>query len=113
MGDSKVKRDSKDPMPTENNSQRVGGGNEAYPAGKEKHNQKKAERVTVASRFDLVKPGPEQPERNSDGNKNPFGINQTGGNIAADQAREDHDQKKAQYIKPASRFPLQMGQETE
>ena len=104
MGDSKVRRDSKDPMPTENNSQRVGGGNEPYPTGKEKHNQKKAERVTVASRFDKDKPGPEQPTRNEDGKRNPFGIEQSGGNIPADQAREDHNQSKAEYVKASSRF---------
>ena len=104
MGDSKVKRDSKDPMPKAQNSARVGGGNMPYPAGAEKHNQKKAERVSVASRFDKDKPGPEQPTRNEDGKRNPFGIEQSGGNIPADQAREDHNQSKAEYVKASSRF---------
>ena len=93
MGDSKVKRDSKDPMPNANNTPRSGGGNEPYPSGAEKHGQKKAERVTVASRFDKDKPGPEQPTR-CGGN----------GNVPVSQAPEDHNQKKAEHVKASQRF---------
>ena len=104
MGDSKVKRDSKDPMPKAENSARVGGGNLPYPAGAEKHAQSKAERVSVASRFDKNKPGPEQPTRNDGGKTTQHGVKQSGGNVAATQAVEDHDQKKAQRVTAAQRF---------
>jgi hypothetical protein len=89
---SKMKRDSKDGMPTERNSARDGGGNDPVKGG-EKLGQKKAERVSVASRFDKNKPGPEQPTR-SGGN----------GNVAATQAVCDHGQKKAEHIKASQRF---------
>jgi hypothetical protein len=85
--------DSKDPAPNASNSQRKGGGNDPAPAGDEKLNQAKAERVSAASRFDLNKPGPEQPTR-------------TGGdgNAPIAQAVEGHNQKKAEYIKASQRF---------
>ena len=81
------KRDSKDPMPTANNTQKQ---NEAgnVPVTGEKHDQAKAEHVSAASRFgnDI---GPEQPTRqNGDGNTSVTG--------------ESHDQAKAEHI-PASR----------
>lgn len=87
------KRDSKDPMPTEKNSDRIGGGNDPAPAGAEKLGQKKAERVSVASRFDSPKPGPEQPTR-------------TGGdgNSPVAQAKESHNQSKAEHVKASQRF---------
>jgi hypothetical protein len=90
---SKMKRDSKDPMPKAENSARIGGGNDPAVAGGEKLGQKKAERVSVASRFDKNKPGPEQPTR-SGGN----------GNVAATQAVCDHGQKKAEHVKASQRF---------
>ena len=90
---SKVTRDSKDPMPTANNTQRKGGGNDPAPAGDEKLGQKKAERVTAAARFDSNKPGPEQPTR-SGGD----------GNVAASQATESHNQRKAERVKASQRF---------
>lgn len=93
MNSKKQVRDSKDPMPTANNSQRKGGGNDPAPAGDEKLNQKKAERVSPASRFDSPKPGPEQPTR-------------TGGdgNSPVAQAMESHGQKKAEYVKASQRY---------
>lgn len=93
MGDSKVRRDSKDPMPTAKNSARVNGGNVPYPAGAEKHGQSKAEKVSPASRFDLDKPGPEQPTR-CNGN----------GNTPVTQAPEDHKQRKAERVTASQRF---------
>lgn len=104
MGDSNVKRDSKDPMPKAQNSARVGGGNVPYPAGAEKHGQAKAERVTPASRFDKDKPGPEQPTRNNDGEKNFHQMKTSGGNVPATQAREDHNQKKSEHITASQRW---------
>ena len=104
MGDSKVKRDSKDPMPKAQNSARVGGGNMPYPAGAEKHGQAKAERVSVVSRFDKDKPGPEQPTRNADGEKNFHQVKTSGGNVPSTQAPEDHNQRKSEYVKASQRF---------
>lgn len=104
MGDSKVKRDSKDGTPTSRNSARVSGGNVPYPAGAEKHGQAKAERVSPASRFDKDKPGPEQPTRNSDGEKNFHQMKTSGGNVASSQAPEDHNQKKAEHVTAAQRY---------
>jgi hypothetical protein len=90
-----TKRDSKDPMPTEKNSQRLGkdgGGN--TPVTGEKHDQKKAERVTVASRFDDLVKGPEQPTRNDNGD----------GNTVPNNCKETHDSKKAERISASKRF---------
>lgn len=89
----KVTRDSKDPMPTEKNSARIGGGNDVAPAGAEKLGQKKAERVTPASRFDSPKPGPEQPTRTAGD-----------GNTPVAQAAESHNQKKSERIPASRRF---------
>jgi hypothetical protein len=89
------KRDSKDPMPNKENSCRTGkdgGGN--TPVTGEKHNQKKAERVTVASRFDDLVKGPEQPTRNDNGD----------GNTPVNNAKETHDSKKAERISASKRF---------
>jgi len=81
------KRDSKDPMPTADNVYRE---NEAgnVPVTGEDHDQKKAEKVSAASRFGSGI-GPDQPTR-QDGD----------GNMPA--TGESHDQSKASAI-PASR----------
>ena len=47
------KRDSKDPMPTADNSQREGGGNMPYPGGSEGHGAGKAEHVKESQRYTL------------------------------------------------------------
>jgi hypothetical protein len=104
MGDSNVKRDSKDPQPTSRNSARVGGGNVPYPAGSEKHGQAKAEHVSVASRFDKNKPGPEQPTRNKGGKTTEHGVPQSGGNVAATNAVEDHNQRKSEHVRASQRY---------
>ena len=90
---AKEKRDSKDPMPTEKNSQRLGkdgGGN--TPVMGEKHDAKKAERVTVASRFDDTFMGDVNAER------------PMGGNTSKDGSGESHDAKKSERIPASSRF---------
>lgn len=90
---AKEKRDAKDPMPTEKNSQRLGkdgGGN--TPVTGEKHDAKKAERVTVASRFDGTFKGDVNAER------------PMGGNTSKDGSGESHDAKKAEKVSAASRF---------
>ena len=100
-----TKRDSKDPMPTKENSCRCGkdgGGN--TPVTGEKHDAKKAERVSVASRFDDLVAGPEQPRRNQGGKTTEHGVKQSGGNVAASQAVETHDSKKAERVSEDSRF---------
>jgi hypothetical protein len=100
-----TKRDSKDPMPTKANSCREGkdgGGN--TPVTGEKHDAKKAERVSVKSRFDDLVAGPEQPTRNDGGKTTEHGVKQSGGNVAATQAKETHDSKKAERISASKRF---------
>jgi hypothetical protein len=95
---------SKDPMPTERNSCRLGkdgGGN--TPVTGEKHDAKKAERVSVASRYDDTAKS-EQPTRNEGGKTTQHGIKQSGGNVAADQCKEMHDGKKAERVAASSRF---------
>jgi hypothetical protein len=87
------KRDSKDAMPTAKNSARIGGGNDPAVPGAEKLGQKKAERVSVASRFDSPKPGPMQPTRTAGDGSTPVG-----------QVVENHNQKKSEYIKASQRF---------
>lgn len=89
-----MKRDNKDPMPMAENSARVGGGNVPYPAGAEKHGQKKGEKITAADRLPLMNPNsPEQPTRCS-GN----------GNTPVSQAPEKKGQKKAEHITASQRF---------
>lgn len=83
-----MKRDNKDPMPMAENSARSGGGNMPYPAGAEKHGQKKGMKVSADSRLPLMNPmSPEQPTRCS-GN----------GNTSVSQAPEKKGQKKASKI---------------
>jgi hypothetical protein len=100
---SKEKRDSKDPQPTADNSQREGGGNEPYPAGDSKHGQKKAEKVKEGDRYTLRTGGETQPTRNT-GGPAINGVQQTGGNVASTQAKEDHNQSKAERISADRRF---------
>ena len=86
-------RDSKDPMPSAENTARVGGGNEPYPAGAEKHNQGKAEKVSDTANRST---GPTanavaQPTRqNGDGNTSVTG--------------ESHNSKKAQRVPASARW---------
>lgn len=90
---AKEKRDSKDPMPSASNSQRAGkdgGGN--TPVTGEKHDAKKAERVTVASRYDGTFKGDVNAER------------PMGGNTSKDGSGESHDAKKSERIPASSRF---------
>jgi hypothetical protein len=90
---AKEKRDSKDPMPTAANTGRDGkdgGGN--TPVTGEKHDSKKAERVTVASRFDGTFKGDVNAER------------PMGGNTSKDGSGESHDAKKSEKIPASSRF---------
>jgi len=99
------KRDSKDPQPNCDNSKRLGkdgGGN--TPVTGEKHDAKKAEKVSVASRFDGTVAGPEQPTRNNGGQTTQHGVKQSGGNVAATQAVETHDSKKAERVSAKDRF---------
>ena len=85
-----AKRDSKDPAPTADHSQRVGGGNEPYVGG-EDHGAKKAEYVREGARFSLRKGGETQPGRqNGDGNCPVTG--------------ETHNSKKAESIPASRRF---------
>ena len=93
MSNSKVRRDSKDPMPTADHSQRVGGGNEPYPKDHEKVGSGTAEHVTAAqnrttgSEAMAVK----QPTRQrGDGNVPVVG--------------EDHAQGKAEHVTAAQRW---------
>lgn len=87
---SKVKRDSKDPMPTANNSMRQ---NEAgqTPVTGEDHGKGKAERVPASARYTLRTGGESQPGRQNEAGNTPV----TG---------EDHDQKKAERVSADSRF---------
>lgn len=87
-----TKRDSKDPMPTADNTQREGGGNDPEVAG-EKHGQKKAQRVSVESRFNSNPSGPEQPHRTAGDGNTPVG-----------QVIENHNQKKSERVKASQRF---------
>jgi hypothetical protein len=81
---SKIKRDSKDPTPTADNSQREGGGNDVAAAG-EKHGQAKAERIGGDQRFTLRAGGEKQPTRMAgDGNTPVSG--------------EDHGQGKGEHV---------------
>ena len=89
------KRDSKDPMPTCKNTGRDGkdgGGN--TPVTGEKHDCKKAERVSAKSRFDDTVSGPMQPTRNDNGD----------GNTVPNNAKESHDCKKAERNSASKRF---------
>ena len=90
-----TKRDSKEPMPTADNSQRAGkdgGGNTPYPSGAEKHDQSKSMKIgsdqnrTTGS----VAMAVQQPTR------------QIGGNLPA--TGEMHDQKKSSTIPESSRW---------
>ena len=87
-----AKRDSKDPMPTADNSRRVGkdgGGN--TPVSGEKHGSKKADRVGEGSRFSLRSGNESQPTRQKgDGNTSVSG--------------EKHGSKKAEHVPASSRF---------
>jgi len=98
------KRDSKDPSPTADNSKRLGkdgGGN--TPVTGEKHDAKKAEKVSVASRFNNTVAGPDQPVRGDGGHS--FGLrHQSGGNLPVDSEKETHDSKKAEKVSEESRF---------
>lgn len=79
-------RDSKDPMPTADHSQRVGmGGNSPIPSGDaETKGSKKSEHVRPEARFILRKGGESQPTRQDGGNTPVTG--------------EMHDQKKGQTV---------------
>ena len=90
-----TKRDSKDPMPTKENSCRTGkdGGGNTTVTG-EKHGQKKAERIKASTRFDDTVRGPEQPTRNDTGD----------GNTVPNNSKETHDSKKAERIPASRRF---------
>jgi len=82
-------RDSKDPMPTANNTQRDGGGNDPTKGG-EKHGSGKAERVSASSRFGSGV-GPTQPTRQKgDGNTSVSG--------------EMHNSKKAERVPESRRW---------
>ena len=91
------KRDSKDPMPTADNSQRQDGGNMPYPSGAVKHDQSKGEKIdsdqnrTTGSTAMAVT----QPVRQGMAGNTPVEGTATG---------ESHDQKKAQYIKADQRW---------
>ena len=99
----KTKRDSKDPLPSADNSMRVPPDGSSPTDGGEKKGQKKAERVKGDQRFTLRTGGETQPARNGGGRKDPHGVDQTGGNIPATQAVESHNQGKAQYVKANQR----------
>lgn len=115
---SKMRRDtSKDPLPNARNTHRAvdaednlhgvgqSGGNIPLPAGAEKHGQRKGEHVSVASRYTTVgsQPGPEQPRRNENGRELHGHRPQTGGNVPATHAREDHMQPKAKRVTASQR----------
>jgi hypothetical protein len=90
-----TKRDSKDPMPTADNTARAGkdgGGNTPYPAGAEKHDQKKGMTISASANRTT---GPTamavpQPTRQGGGN--------------TDVTGESHDQKKATTISEDARW---------
>ena len=91
-----TKRDSKDPMPTADNSARAGkdgGGNTPYPAGAEKHGQGKARTISASqnrSTGPTAMAVPQPTRQNGDGN-----VPVTG---------ESHDQAKARTIPESSRW---------
>ncbi len=87
---AKDKRDSKDPMPTANNSTRGSDGGGNTPVTGEKHDAPKGEKVSAASRFDGTTRADVNAER------------PMGGNTSKDGSGESHDAKKAERI-PASR----------
>jgi hypothetical protein len=88
---SKMSRDSKDPMPNANNSMRIPpDGNSPITDGSVTHGQKKAERIIGSQRYDTTKPGPTQPTRQNEGGNVPV----TG---------EDHAQGKAEHVTAAQR----------
>lgn len=84
-----TKRDSKDPLPTADNVYRE---NEAgnVPVTGERHNQKKATKISADSRFGSGV-GPDQPTRQGEAGNTPV-------------VGESHDQKKASKIPASSRF---------
>jgi hypothetical protein len=91
------RRDNKDPMPTADNSQRQGGGNEPYPSGAEKHDQSKAMKVGADANRTT---GPTamavtQPVRQGEAGNTPVEGTATG---------ESHDQKKASKIPASARW---------
>lgn len=87
---SKMKRDTKDPLPNADNSWRATPDGNSPTDGGEKKGQAKAERITGGQRFTYPGPGPTQPTRMSgDGNTPVSG--------------EDHGQAKAEYITGAQR----------
>jgi hypothetical protein len=93
MGDSSLKRDSKDPMQTAKNSARQGGGNEPYPQGAEGHGDGSAEHVTASQNRTTGKDAMavKQPTRqNGDGNVPVVG--------------EDHNQRKAEHVTASQRW---------
>lgn len=90
---SKQSRDSKDPAPSAGFTARRGFGGNDPGTGGEKVGSGTAERVSVASRFDKNKPGPAQPVRSGQA-----------GNTPVSQAKEDHGQRKAEYVKASQRF---------
>lgn len=87
---SKMKRDSKDPLPTADNSFRVAPDGNSPTDGGEKHGQKKSERISGSQRFTYPGPGPTQPTRQAGNGNTPV----TG---------EDHGQGKAEYITAGQR----------
>lgn len=90
----KNRRDSKDPMPSAGFTARgsFGGNDPGDGKPREKCGSGTGEKVSVESRFDSSKPGPEQPERDGGGNK------------PVSQAMESHGQKKAEHVKASQRF---------
>lgn len=88
-----TKRDSKDPSPTAQNTPRVGGGNTPYPAGAEKHDQAKAEKISASSNRTTGATAmavPQPTRQNGDGNTTVTG--------------ESHDQAKAEKITEDARW---------
>jgi hypothetical protein len=88
-----TKRDSKDPMPTAQNTPRVGGGNTPYPSGAEKHDQAKGEKISASSNRTTGPTAmavPQPTRQNEDGNTPVTG--------------ESHDQKKAETITEDARW---------
>lgn len=87
------KRDSKDPMPTGDNSQLRGGGNEPYPAGAEDHGGDMAEHVTASqnrSTGSAAMAVPQPTRQGGDGN-----VPVTG---------EMHGQSKAERVPESARW---------
>lgn len=88
------KRDSKDPMPTADNSMRQKPDGNSPVTG-EKHNQKKSKYITSSANRTT---GPTamavtQPTRGAEA-----------GNTPVDQAPETHDSKKSQHITESQRY---------